>query len=53
MPPMSPQKPRSLQDILKSRQQEEFVGREEQLALFCRNPRPSQSSDGESEMETT
>ena len=30
---MSTQKPRSLQDILKRRQQEEFVGREEQLAF--------------------
>jgi tetratricopeptide (TPR) repeat protein len=36
---MSAEKPRSLQDILKSRQQEEFVGREEQLAFFSRNLR--------------
>jgi tetratricopeptide (TPR) repeat protein len=36
---MSTQKPRSLQDILKRRQQEEFVGREEQLAFFSRNLR--------------
>ena len=34
---MSKQKPRSLQDILKSRRQEEFVGREEQLVFFRRN----------------
>ena len=36
---MSNQKPRSLQDILKRRQQEEFVGREEQLSFFHRNLR--------------
>jgi hypothetical protein len=36
---MSTEKPRSLQDILKRRQQEEFVGREEQLAFFSRNLR--------------
>ena len=32
-------KPHSLQDILKRRQQEEFVGREEQLIFFRRNLR--------------
>ena len=30
---------KSLQDILKCRQQEEFVGREEQLSFFHRNLR--------------
>ena len=30
---------KSLQDILKRRQQEEFVGREEQLTFFRRNLR--------------
>lgn len=34
---MSKKKPRSLQDILRDRQQEEFVGREEQLAFFRAN----------------
>lgn len=32
-------KPHSLQDILKRRQQEEFVGWEEQLIFFRRNLR--------------
>jgi hypothetical protein len=36
---MSIQKPSSLQEILKRRQQEEFVGREEQLTFFHRNLR--------------
>jgi tetratricopeptide (TPR) repeat protein len=36
---MNTPEPRSLQDILKRRQQEEFVGREEQLAFFSRNLR--------------
>lgn len=31
------QQPRSLQDIIKRRQQQEFVGREEQLSFFRRN----------------
>ena len=34
---MSNQKFNSLQDIIKHRQQEEFVGREEQLGFFRRN----------------
>jgi tetratricopeptide (TPR) repeat protein len=34
---MSKKKPRSLQDILRNRQQEEFVGREQQLAFFQMN----------------
>jgi tetratricopeptide (TPR) repeat protein len=34
---MTKSRSRSLQDILKRRQQEEFVGREEQLAFFHRN----------------
>jgi GTPase SAR1 family protein len=35
----------SLQDILKRRQQEEFVGREEQLAFFHRNLRYAPDDD--------
>ncbi len=34
---MNRKKPKSLQDILRDRQQEEFVGREEQLAFFRAN----------------
>jgi hypothetical protein len=36
---------KSLQDILKRRQQEEFVGREEQLAFFRRNLRYEPDDD--------
>jgi hypothetical protein len=43
---MRPQnKPSSLQDILKRRQQEEFVGREEQLIFFHRNLRYEPDDD--------
>ncbi len=42
---MSKQKPRSLQDILKSRQQEEFVGRGRQLTFFRRNLRYEPDDD--------
>jgi hypothetical protein len=36
---------KSLQDILKRRQQEEFVGREEQLIFFRRNLRHEPDDD--------
>lgn len=42
---MSKHRSRSLQDILKRRQQEDFVGRTEQLAFFHRNLRYEHGDD--------
>jgi hypothetical protein len=42
---MSKQRSRSLQDILKHRQQEDFVGKTEQLAFFRRNLRYEPGDD--------